>query len=196
MRKRRRKRFPLRVFIAVVTVSLPPSLLVLSPRSGTFGRVIFLPNYTSRDNGVFGWAPSQKRTKRGTEKGTRDGCQPPVLVFLVLTRFGWGGLGRETTPDDHAGGNGGADKEIRLRCCSCGAAGFFRSSSSPQLLMTMGTFGRSFSSVGMSTIFAMTSSYPRITRPNTTCLPAGGRRINRTSWRTGDPRILARQRDL
>ena len=82
----------------------------------------------------------------------------------------------------------GIDRQHRIPCrwnrkeerfekgyLRCWPTGFFRSSSSPQLLMTIGTLGRSFSSVGTSVTFGMTSSYPRISRPNTTCLP-GGRR--------------------
>lgn len=51
------------------------------------------------------------------------------------------------------------------------ASTFLLSSSSPQLTITIGCWGLSFSSTGTTARFLMTSSYPRMTRPNTTCLP-------------------------
>lgn len=90
---------------------------------------------------------------------------------------------------DRRGGEGGGDDEIEVgdhetpsdeegereedarAAVGAGASGFFRSSSSPQLEMVTGTVGRSFSSTGTSATLRMTSSYPRMTLPNTTCLP-------------------------
>lgn len=63
---------------------------------------------------------------------------------------------------------------IPLRCRDCVATGFFQSSSLPQLPITVGTFDRSFSSAGISTVFGTIPSYPRITRPNTTAKDESG----------------------
>ena len=52
-----------------------------------------------------------------------------------------------------------------------GFGGGFLSSNSPQLCITTGASGRSFSSVLKSPMISTTSWKPRITRPKTTCFP-------------------------